>query len=34
MDPAASMRRFHELVNSGVIDAFVDLLAGDFIEHE
>jgi steroid delta-isomerase-like uncharacterized protein len=34
MDPAASMRRFFELVNSGDIDGFVDLFAEDFVEHE
>jgi steroid delta-isomerase-like uncharacterized protein len=34
MDPAASMRRFYEMVNSGDIDKFVDLLADDFVEHE
>ena len=34
MDPAASMRRFYELINSGDTDAFVDLLADDFVEHE
>jgi steroid delta-isomerase-like uncharacterized protein len=34
MDPAASMRRFFEMVNSGDIDGVVDLLADDFIEHE
>ncbi len=34
MDPAASMRRFFELVNSGDIDGIVDLFADDFVEHE
>lgn len=34
MDPAASMRRFFERVNSGDIDGLVDLLADDFVEHE
>jgi steroid delta-isomerase-like uncharacterized protein len=34
MDPAASMRRFFEIVNSGEIDRIIDLLADDFIEHE
>jgi steroid delta-isomerase-like uncharacterized protein len=34
MDPAASMRRFYETVNSGQIDGLIDLLADDFIEHE
>jgi hypothetical protein len=34
MDPAASMRSFLELVNSGDLDGFVDLFAEDFIGHE
>jgi steroid delta-isomerase-like uncharacterized protein len=34
MDPAASMRRFFEMVNSGDIDRVADLLADDFVEHE
>jgi steroid delta-isomerase-like uncharacterized protein len=34
MDPAASMRRFLETVNSGDLDSAVDLLADDFVEHE
>ena len=34
MDPAASMRGFYELVNSGDIDGFVGLFAEDFVEHE
>ena len=34
MDPAASMRRFYETINAGEIDGFIDLLTGDFIEHE
>ncbi len=34
MDPAGSLRRFFELVNSGDIDAFVDVFAEDFVEHE
>ena len=34
MDPAASMRRFYEMINSGELDAFIDLLTDDFIEHE
>jgi len=34
MDPAASMRRFFEMVNSGDIDRLLDLLADDFVEHE
>src|SRR5579871_6537873 len=34
MDPAASMQRFYELINSGDTDAFIDLLAEEFVEHE
>jgi steroid delta-isomerase-like uncharacterized protein len=34
MDPASAMRRFFELVNSGDIDGFIDVLADDFVEHE
>lgn len=34
MDPAASMRRFFEIVNSGDVDPLIDLLADDFVEHE
>jgi steroid delta-isomerase-like uncharacterized protein len=34
MDPAASMRRFFEIVNSGDVDQLIDLLADDFVEHE
>lgn len=34
MDPAASVRRFYELINSGHLDQFVGLLAEDFVEHE
>jgi len=34
MDPAASMRRSFEMINSGEIDGFIDLLADDFVEHE
>lgn len=34
MDPAASMRRFYETVSSGEVDAFIDLLSDDFVEHE
>ena len=34
MDPAASLRRFFELANSGDIDGFVDVFAEDFVEHE
>jgi steroid delta-isomerase-like uncharacterized protein len=34
MDPAASVRRFYELINSGDLDQFIELLADDFVEHE
>ena len=34
MDPAALSRSFYEKINSGEIDAFIDLLADDFVEHE
>jgi steroid delta-isomerase-like uncharacterized protein len=34
MDPAASVRRFYELINSGDLDQFIGLLADDFVEHE
>jgi steroid delta-isomerase-like uncharacterized protein len=34
LDPAASARRFYELINSGDLDQFVGLLADDFVEHE
>jgi steroid delta-isomerase-like uncharacterized protein len=34
MDPAASMQRFFEIVNSGDVDQLIDLLADDFVEHE
>ncbi|HEX4035239.1 MAG TPA: ester cyclase [Solirubrobacteraceae bacterium] len=34
MDPAASLRRFYELISSGDIDALMDLFADDFVEHE
>ena len=34
MDHAASARRFYELINAGDIDAFIALLADDFVEHE
>jgi steroid delta-isomerase-like uncharacterized protein len=34
MDPAASMQRFYELINSGDTDVFIDLLAEEFVEHE
>jgi steroid delta-isomerase-like uncharacterized protein len=34
LDPAASLRRFFELISSGNIDGFLDMLADDFVEHE
>ena len=34
MDHGATMRRAYELINSGDIDGFGDLLADDLIEHE
>jgi steroid delta-isomerase-like uncharacterized protein len=34
MDHAATTRRIYDLVNAGDIDAFGDLLADDFVEHE
>ncbi len=34
MDHAATMRRLYDLINAGEIDAFGDLLADDFVEHE
>ena len=34
MDHPATARRLYELINAGDIDAFADLLADDFIEHE
>jgi steroid delta-isomerase-like uncharacterized protein len=34
MDPAASTRRFLELINAGDIDQFIKMLADDFVEHE
>jgi steroid delta-isomerase-like uncharacterized protein len=34
MDHAATVRRMYELINAGDIDAFGDLLAEDFVEHE
>jgi steroid delta-isomerase-like uncharacterized protein len=34
MDHAATARRMYDLINAGDIDAFGDLLADDFIEHE
>ena len=29
-----TIRRFYELINAGEIDAFGELLADDFVEHE
>jgi steroid delta-isomerase-like uncharacterized protein len=34
MDHAVTMRRLYELVSAGDIDAFGELLADDFVEHE
>jgi steroid delta-isomerase-like uncharacterized protein len=34
MDPAASVRRFYEMINSGDLEQFFGLLAEDFVEHE
>jgi steroid delta-isomerase-like uncharacterized protein len=34
MDQVATMRRIYELINTGDIDGFGDLLADDFVEHE
>ena len=34
MDHAATARRMYDLINAGDIDAFSDLLADDFVEHE
>jgi steroid delta-isomerase-like uncharacterized protein len=34
MDHAASAQRFYDLINAGDIDAFIGLLAADFVEHE
>jgi len=34
MDHAATARRLYELISAGDIDAFSDLLADDFVEHE
>jgi steroid delta-isomerase-like uncharacterized protein len=34
MDPADIMRRGFEALSSGDLDAFIDLLADDFVEHE
>ncbi len=34
MSHAATMRRAYELISAGDVDAFGDLLADDFVEHE
>jgi steroid delta-isomerase-like uncharacterized protein len=34
MDHPATARRMYDLINAGDIDAFGDLLADDFVEHE
>jgi steroid delta-isomerase-like uncharacterized protein len=34
MDNSGTMRRCYELINAGELDAFGDLLADDFVEHE
>ena len=34
MDHAATVRRIYDLINAGDFDAFADLLADDFVEHE
>jgi steroid delta-isomerase-like uncharacterized protein len=34
MDHAATARRLYQLVSTGEVDAFGDLLADDFVEHE
>ena len=34
MDHAATARRMYDLINAGEIDAFGELLADDFVEHE
>jgi steroid delta-isomerase-like uncharacterized protein len=34
MDHTTTVRRLYELINAGDIDAFGDLLADDFVEHE
>jgi steroid delta-isomerase-like uncharacterized protein len=34
MDHAATARRFYELISSGDIDGFGEMLAEDFVEHE
>jgi steroid delta-isomerase-like uncharacterized protein len=34
MDHAATIRRAYDLINAGDLDAFGELLADDFVEHE
>ena len=34
MDHTTTVRRLYELINAGDVDAFGDLLADDFVEHE
>jgi len=34
MDPAEQMRRAYELISSGDLDGFAELLSEDFVEHE
>ncbi len=34
MDHAASARRFYDRINSGDLDAVIELLADDFVDHE
>ena len=34
MDHAATMQRAYDLINTGDIDGFGDLVADDFVEHE
>lgn len=34
MDHEATLRRCYELINTGDVDGFGDLLADDFVEHE
>jgi hypothetical protein len=34
MDHAATLQRFYDLINAGVVDGFGELLADDFVEHE
>jgi steroid delta-isomerase-like uncharacterized protein len=34
MDHAATLRRAYDLINAGDVDAFGELLADDFVEHE